>query len=197
MIFPLHTLKTSSGASWPALLALTSACVGNLSGTATLPCGFLPADRTRMRRFHAMMTMRRQRIATLAAMTLALALPAMATAVTSRADNLAHPRAGRRWRHDARRRRGWRRRCRCPRRRPATSRGATNQTAMAQALADEFGGKKVATGAQGIALWGSDRMGTWTMVLERADATSCVIASGSAIATAPAHRSFSASGLNG
>ena len=45
-------------------------------------------------------------------------------------------------------------------------------------LAHDFGEEKVANGARGMALWGSELMGTWTMVLERADATSCVIASG-------------------
>ncbi len=49
---------------------------------------------------------------------------------------------------------------------------------VAQTLTHDFGEEKVATGAQGVALWGSDLMGTWTMVLDRADATSCVIASG-------------------
>ncbi|HWL57365.1 MAG TPA: hypothetical protein VNQ78_11955 [Paracoccus sp. (in: a-proteobacteria)] len=46
------------------------------------------------------------------------------------------------------------------------------------ALRQEFGEEKIATNAQDTALWGSELMGTWTMVLERPDATSCVIASG-------------------
>ncbi len=145
-----------------------------------------------------MMTAKATRIATLAAMTLALALPAMA-AVTSRADNLAHPR-------------GWSAMegmtpgavARMAQTLPLSAQATgdqpwcDHQTAMAQALADEFGERKVATGAQGIALWGSDRMGTWTMVLERADATSCVIASGVGYSdrTSP-QVFFGTSGLNG
>ena len=46
------------------------------------------------------------------------------------------------------------------------------------ALRHDFGEAKVATNAADTALWGSELMGTWTMVLERPDATSCVIASG-------------------
>ncbi|MDS9466907.1 hypothetical protein RGQ15_04860 [Paracoccus sp. MBLB3053] len=46
------------------------------------------------------------------------------------------------------------------------------------ALKQEFGESKIATNAEDTALWGSELMGTWTMVLERPDATSCVIASG-------------------
>lgn len=46
------------------------------------------------------------------------------------------------------------------------------------ALSHDFGEERVAAGAENTALWGSDIMGTWTMVLERSDATSCVIASG-------------------
>lgn len=46
------------------------------------------------------------------------------------------------------------------------------------ALRHDFGETRVAAGNQGTALWGSALMGTWTVVLERGDATSCVIASG-------------------
>ena len=34
------------------------------------------------------------------------------------------------------------------------------------------------TGVQGTQLWGSDQLGTWTLVAPRADQTSCIIASG-------------------
>lgn len=34
------------------------------------------------------------------------------------------------------------------------------------------------TGAQGTQLWGSDDLGTWTLVAPRDDQTSCIIASG-------------------
>ncbi|WP_017999280.1 hypothetical protein [Paracoccus sp. N5] len=45
-------------------------------------------------------------------------------------------------------------------------------------LSHDFGEEKVAAGHEGSTLWGSALMGTWTVVLERPDATSCVIASG-------------------
>lgn len=45
-------------------------------------------------------------------------------------------------------------------------------------LSHDFGEERVAAGHEGTALWGSALMGTWTVVLERPDATSCVIASG-------------------
>lgn len=45
-------------------------------------------------------------------------------------------------------------------------------------LTHDFGETKVTTNARDTALWGSNVMGTWTVVLERPDATSCVIASG-------------------
>lgn len=45
-------------------------------------------------------------------------------------------------------------------------------------LSQDFDEKKVATNGRDTALWGSDVMGTWTVVLERPDQTSCVIASG-------------------
>lgn len=46
------------------------------------------------------------------------------------------------------------------------------------ALRHEFEEQKIATNARDTALWGSQQMGTWTMVLERPDQTSCIIASG-------------------
>ena len=49
---------------------------------------------------------------------------------------------------------------------------------LAQTLSHDFAEEKVATGAKGTQLWGSALMGTWTMVLDRGDATSCIVASG-------------------
>lgn len=46
------------------------------------------------------------------------------------------------------------------------------------ALAAEFEETMVARRADGTSLWGSDAMGTWTVLLERADSTHCVIGSG-------------------
>lgn len=46
------------------------------------------------------------------------------------------------------------------------------------ALASEFDESLVTRRADGTQLWGSDMMGTWTVVLDRADNTQCVIASG-------------------
>ena len=46
------------------------------------------------------------------------------------------------------------------------------------ALASEFAESLVTRRADGTQLWGSDLMGTWTVVLDRADDTQCVIASG-------------------
>lgn len=45
-------------------------------------------------------------------------------------------------------------------------------------LAGEFGETLVARKSDGLHLWGSAEMGTWTMVLVRPDRTSCVVASG-------------------
>ncbi len=45
-------------------------------------------------------------------------------------------------------------------------------------LSHDFGEERVAAGHEGTVLWGSALMGTWTVVYERPDATSCVIASG-------------------
>lgn len=46
------------------------------------------------------------------------------------------------------------------------------------ALKTEFEENLVTRRADGTQLWGSDLMGTWTVLLERADNTHCVIASG-------------------
>ncbi|WP_299362335.1 hypothetical protein [uncultured Paracoccus sp.] len=45
-------------------------------------------------------------------------------------------------------------------------------------LQGEFGETLVAHNNDGLHLWGSEQMGTWTMVLARPDRTSCVVASG-------------------
>lgn len=47
-----------------------------------------------------------------------------------------------------------------------------------ETLAHDFGEKLISQGSQDTQLWGSSAMGTWTVVLARQDATSCVIASG-------------------
>ena len=50
---------------------------------------------------------------------------------------------------------------------------------IATTLAQDFGESPVETaGAQGTELWGSEIMGTWTLVAPRSDETSCIIASG-------------------
>ena len=46
------------------------------------------------------------------------------------------------------------------------------------ALKSEFDETLVTRRADGTQLWGSDSMGTWTVVLTRPDQTQCVIASG-------------------
>lgn len=46
------------------------------------------------------------------------------------------------------------------------------------ALSTEFEENLVARRADGTQLWGSDLMGTWTVLLARGDDTNCVIASG-------------------
>lgn len=50
--------------------------------------------------------------------------------------------------------------------------------AVADALRSEFEEQPVTHRADGTQLWGSDLMGTWTVVLGRADGTQCIIASG-------------------
>ncbi|UFM65717.1 hypothetical protein LOS78_07065 [Paracoccus sp. MA] len=52
------------------------------------------------------------------------------------------------------------------------------KAAIEATLRHDFGESRIASGSQGTTLWGSDLMGTWTVVFERPDATSCVIASG-------------------
>lgn len=50
---------------------------------------------------------------------------------------------------------------------------------IANTLAQDFNERPIDTaGAGGTELWGSDQMGTWTLVAARADDTSCIIASG-------------------
>lgn len=49
---------------------------------------------------------------------------------------------------------------------------------IAASLHRDFEESRVATNGHDTALWGSAMMGTWTVVLERPDDTSCVIASG-------------------
>lgn len=58
--------------------------------------------------------------------------------------------------------------------RPWCDRSAT----VAQTLRHDFAEERIAVASGDTALWGSEVMGTWTMVLERPDGTSCVIASG-------------------
>lgn len=52
------------------------------------------------------------------------------------------------------------------------------KAALERTLRHDFGEAEVAAGSEGTTLWGSEIMGTWTVVFERPDATSCVIASG-------------------
>ncbi|MDO5370480.1 hypothetical protein [Paracoccus sp. (in: a-proteobacteria)] len=49
---------------------------------------------------------------------------------------------------------------------------------VSAALKSEFEENLIARRADGTQLWGSGLMGTWTVLLERADDTNCVIASG-------------------
>lgn len=49
---------------------------------------------------------------------------------------------------------------------------------VSAALKSEFEENLIARRADGTQLWGSGLMGTWTVLLERADNTNCVIASG-------------------
>lgn len=50
--------------------------------------------------------------------------------------------------------------------------------AVGDALSTEFDEAPVTRRADGTQLWGSDTMGTWTVVLSRPDGLQCVIASG-------------------
>lgn len=66
------------------------------------------------------------------------------------------------------------------------------------ALRHEFAEEKIATNGRDTALWGSDLMGTWTVVLERPDATSCIIASGIGFQSGENPQSYFVTvGLNG
>jgi hypothetical protein len=69
---------------------------------------------------------------------------------------------------------------------------------IAASLRHDFEEERVATNGRDTALWGSVLMGTWTVVLERPDHTSCVIASGIGYrdGTAPSAY-FTRVGLNG
>lgn len=58
------------------------------------------------------------------------------------------------------------------------------------ALTAEFGEKPVAAARDGLQLWGSGTEGTWTMVLPRADDTSCVVVSGIGFRDAAAPGTF-------
>ena len=53
-----------------------------------------------------------------------------------------------------------------------------HSAAVRNSLQSEFDENIVARRADGTQLWGSDMMGTWTVVLDRADDTQCVVASG-------------------
>lgn len=69
---------------------------------------------------------------------------------------------------------------------------------VATSLRHDFEEERVATNGRDTALWGSALMGTWTMVLERADGTSCVIASGIGFRDGAAPSAyFTRVGLNG
>jgi hypothetical protein len=126
------------------------------------------------------------------------AAPAIA-AITTQADNLAAPR-------------GWsamagmdpRAVAELARTLPLSDQAAGDQpwcdrhAEVERTLTHDFGEEKVATGARGMVLWGSELMGTWTMVLERADATSCVVASGIGYSdTTSPQVFFVKAGLNG
>ncbi|WP_418024400.1 hypothetical protein ACNKFW_10865 [Paracoccus sp. TD-10] len=69
---------------------------------------------------------------------------------------------------------------------------------LEQTLRQDFGEARIATGTDGVTLWGSDLMGTWTVVFERPDATSCVIASGIGFSDATSPQVFFVkAGFNG
>ena len=136
-----------------------------------------------------------------ALLALSLALPAAPAiaAITTQADNLAAPR-------------GWsamagmdpRAVAELARTLPLSDQAAGDQpwcdrhAEVERTLTHDFGEEKVATGARGMVLWGSELMGTWTMVLERADATSCVVASGIGYSdTTSPQVFFVKAGLNG
>ncbi|CAM3153947.1 hypothetical protein SAMN04488021_10557 [Paracoccus aminovorans] len=133
-----------------------------------------------------------------AVLALALAAPALA-ATQSREENLANPR-------------GWsavagmdpREVREMARTLPLSANAGGDQpwcdrkAEIESTLRHDFDEQKVATGEEGTALWGSALMGTWTMVLERPDATSCVIASGIGFSEGANPRVFfTRAGLNG
>ncbi|ABL70768.1 MULTISPECIES: hypothetical protein [Paracoccus] len=69
---------------------------------------------------------------------------------------------------------------------------------LEQTLSHDFGEARIATGTDGVTLWGSDVLGTWTVVFERPDATSCVIASGIGFSDATSPQVFFVkAGFNG
>ena len=54
-----------------------------------------------------------------------------------------------------------------------------SDTEISTTLSQDFGERPIETaGSQEAELWGSDIMGTWTLVAPRSDETSCIIASG-------------------
>lgn len=69
---------------------------------------------------------------------------------------------------------------------------------VAASLRHDFEEERVASNGHDTALWGSALLGTWTMVLERPDDTSCVIASGIGFRDGAAPSAyFTKVGLNG
>lgn len=118
-------------------------------------------------------------VAALLASLMLLSAASAQAAITSRQGNAANPR-------------GWsavagmdvRSVREMARRLPLSDRSSSDQpwcgtdAEVETALRRDFREERIAIDAQDTALWGSERMGTWTMVLERPDATSCVIASG-------------------
>ena len=113
-----------------------------------------------------------------ALVTLALATPALAV-TQSREDNLANPRG---WSAvagvDARNVREMARQLPLSANAVADQPWCDRNAQVEATLNHDFGEEKVASNGAGTVLWGSGLMGTWTMVYERPDATSCVIASG-------------------
>ncbi len=67
---------------------------------------------------------------------------------------------------------------------PATTEGDAGQpwcddaAAVQASLDGDFDERLVMARGDGTQLWGSDLMGTWTVVLARTDRTNCIIASG-------------------
>ncbi len=134
-----------------------------------------------------------------ATLALALATPALA-ATQSREENLAHPQG---WSAVA----GMEPRAvrEMARTLPLSDVATDDQpwcgrnAEIESTLRHDFDEEKVATvAAEDTTLWGSDLMGTWTVVLERPDATSCVIASGIGFRDGANPGTFlSRAGLNG